>query len=148
VAHLKELLQERTDSALLPARMALFFGKVEMEDGNTLADYDPRPTAWTRAPSCTSRSPRRRLSPACLPPPPPPPRAGPACALLGLADPGGGVAGRRDGLADPRGGGGAVGSKPEKRDPWCPRRVHWWRRRFERVFLFGDDCALKPVRED
>ena len=108
----------------------LFFGKAEMEDGKTLADYNPWPTAWTRAPSCASRSPRRWVLPACLPPPPPPPpRAGPACALLGLADLGGGAAGRRDGLEDPGGGGGAVGSKPEERDPWRPRRVHWWWRR-------------------
>ncbi|KAK3134378.1 hypothetical protein QOZ80_6AG0548350 [Eleusine coracana subsp. coracana] len=41
VARLKELLQDRTDGALPAARTAVFFDKAEMEDGKTLADYDP-----------------------------------------------------------------------------------------------------------
>ncbi|TVU08573.1 hypothetical protein EJB05_41982, partial [Eragrostis curvula] len=41
VARLKELLQDRTDGALPAARTAVFFDKAEMEDGKTLAEYDP-----------------------------------------------------------------------------------------------------------
>lgn len=41
VARLKELLQDRTDGALSIARTVLFLGKTEMEDGKTLAEYDP-----------------------------------------------------------------------------------------------------------
>jgi hypothetical protein len=41
VARLKEVLQDRTDGALPPARTAVFFDKAEMEDGKTLAEYSP-----------------------------------------------------------------------------------------------------------
>uniref|UniRef100_A0A0E0MLB1 Ubiquitin-like domain-containing protein n=1 Tax=Oryza punctata TaxID=4537 RepID=A0A0E0MLB1_ORYPU len=41
VAGLKERVQERTDGALPAARVALMFGKVEMEDGRAVAEYVP-----------------------------------------------------------------------------------------------------------
>lgn len=41
VARLKEILQDRTDGALPAARTAVFFDKAEMEDGKTLAEYNP-----------------------------------------------------------------------------------------------------------
>ncbi|XP_040385610.1 uncharacterized protein LOC102706902 [Oryza brachyantha] len=41
VGRLKELIQERTDGALPAARVALMFGKVEMEDGRAVAQYAP-----------------------------------------------------------------------------------------------------------
>jgi hypothetical protein len=41
VARLKEVLQDRTDGALPPARTTVFFDKAEMEDGKTLAEYSP-----------------------------------------------------------------------------------------------------------
>ncbi|EEE51981.1 hypothetical protein OsJ_33659 [Oryza sativa Japonica Group] len=41
VAGLKERVQEGTDGALPAARVALMFGKVEMEDGRAVAEYVP-----------------------------------------------------------------------------------------------------------
>ncbi|KAF0889912.1 hypothetical protein E2562_033887 [Oryza meyeriana var. granulata] len=41
VARLKEMVHESTDGALPAARVALMFGKVEMEDGRAVAEYVP-----------------------------------------------------------------------------------------------------------
>ncbi|EEC78796.1 hypothetical protein OsI_19051 [Oryza sativa Indica Group] len=66
VAGLKERVQEGTDGALPAARVALMFGKVEMEDGRAVAEYVPPGAAADGTATVV-------VSAVVRPPPPPTP---------------------------------------------------------------------------
>lgn len=68
VAGLKERVQEGTDGALPAARVALMFGKVEMEDGRAVAEYVPPGAAADGTATVV-------VSAVVRPPPPPTPTA-------------------------------------------------------------------------